>query len=118
MLDVSGPFHSPLMAAAKDEFAQALSQIELTMPTIPIVQNVSAQVPSDLQELQANLLQQIAAPVLWSASVKFMVDAGVEAFVECGPGNVLAGLGRRISKATPTAATGTLEAMEALRDGS
>ena len=114
MLDVSGPFHSPLMAAAKDDFAQALSGIELSMPEIPIVQNVSAKVPQNLDEMRANLLEQIAAPVLWSASIQHMVELGVSSFVECGPGSVLAGLGRRISKATPTAATGSVDAMEAL----
>ena len=117
MLDVSGPFHSPLMAAAKDEFAQALGAVEVTMPSIPIVQNVSASIPTDLSELTNNLLEQIAAPVLWSTSVQYMVDAGVEAFVECGPGNVLAGLGRRISKTTPTSATASVEAMETLHAG-
>ncbi|MEM7100366.1 MAG: ACP S-malonyltransferase [Pseudomonadota bacterium] len=115
MLDVSGPFHSPLMGAAKDEFAQALGQVALTMPTIPIVQNVTARVAQDLEQLKENLLDQIAAPVLWSKSVQQMVDLGVDSFVECGPGNVLAGLVRRISKVTPTAATATVDAMEALR---
>ena len=114
MLDVSGPFHSPLMGAAKDEFAQALSGVALEMPSIPIVQNVTAEVAADLESLKSNLLAQIAAPVLWSKSVEQMVALGVESFVECGPGNVLAGLVRRISKATPTAATASVDAMEAL----
>ena len=117
MLDVSGPFHSPLMAAAKEEFGQALDAITLTMPQMPIVQNVSATAPQSLDELRANLLEQIAAPVLWSKSVLHMVDLGVDQFVECGPGNVLSGLGRRIAKQVPTAPTATPEAIEALHSG-
>jgi len=102
MLDVSGPFHSPLMAQAKDEFAEALNNVDLQMPSVPVVHNVNAKVAADLGELKDNLLAQIASPVLWSSCVTAMVDAGVSEFVECGPGNVLAGLIRRTSKATPT----------------
>ncbi|MEM9621455.1 MAG: ACP S-malonyltransferase [Pseudomonadota bacterium] len=113
MLDVSGPFHSPLMAAAKDEFGEALQQVSVRMPDIPIVQNVNAAVADDLEQLKINLLAQIAAPVRWSDSVDRMVALGVTQFVECGPGNVLAGLIRRISKPTPTAGTATPEALAA-----
>jgi [acyl-carrier-protein] S-malonyltransferase len=102
MLDVSGPFHSPLMSAAKEEFAKALNAIELTLPAIPIVQNVNASVPDSVAQLRENLLAQIAEPVLWSKCVERMVELGVTQFAECGPGNVLAGLIRRISKPTPT----------------
>ena len=102
MLDVSGPFHSPLMSAATEEFAQALDQVDLQMPVVPVVQNVSAAVPETLDQLRDNLLAQISAPVLWSSCVETMVGQGVEQFVECGPGNVLAGLIKRTSKATPT----------------
>lgn len=102
MLDVSGPFHSPLMAAAKDEFAQALNEVNLRMPQVPVVQNVDAKIAENLEQLKSNLLAQISAPVLWADCVLTMIDSGVDRFVECGPGKVLAGLTRRISKATPT----------------
>jgi len=102
MLDVSGPFHSPLMEAAKEEFGAALASTAIVMPDIPIVQNVTADVPLDVEALRHNLLEQLAAPVLWSESVQRMVDLGVDQFAECGPGNVLAGLIRRIAKGLPT----------------
>ncbi|MBT7333599.1 MAG: ACP S-malonyltransferase [Gammaproteobacteria bacterium] len=102
LLDVSGPFHSPLMAAAQSEFAEALNRIPLTLPGIPIIQNVSAKVPNDLNELRTNLVAQIAEPVRWSECVNQMISLGVTDFAECGPGSVLAGLIRRISKSTPT----------------
>lgn len=107
VLDVSGPFHSPLMAAAKDEFAEALNGIDLVMPAIPIIQNVTAAIPEDVNALRSNLLAQIAEPVLWASCINTMTAAGVDRFVEAGPGNVLAGLIRRISKATPTQSLAT-----------
>ena len=113
MLGVSGPFHSPLMAAAKAEFGVALEAVQLSMPSIKIVQNVTAAVPTELGDLSHNLIEQIAAPVRWSDSVSAMVEMGVHQFVECGPGNVLAGLIRRISKTTPTAGTATPDALAA-----
>ena len=102
MLDVSGPFHSPLMAAAKEEFAEALEAVDLSMPSVPVVQNVNAAVANDLDELKENLLAQISAPVLWASCIQTMLGLGVESFVECGPGSVLAGLNKRISRGTPT----------------
>ncbi|MFT7651599.1 MAG: [acyl-carrier-protein] S-malonyltransferase [Candidatus Azotimanducaceae bacterium] len=113
MLDVSGPFHSPLMAAAKDEFAQALNKVNLNMPQVPVVQNVDAKIAVDLEQLKSNLLAQISAPVLWSDCVLTMVSSGVDRFVECGPGKVLAGLTRRISKTTPTQSLATPDGIAA-----
>jgi len=110
MLDVSGPFHSPLMASAKAEFAQALGAINLQMPAMEIVQNVSGDIPANVDQLRDNLLAQIAEPVLWTKSVNRMVEGGVDQFVECGPGSVLGGLIRRISKATPTTGLSAPEA--------
>ena len=113
MLDVSGPFHSPLMEAAKEEFAQALQAVNMRAPQIPVIQNVTADVPVDLEQLKSNLLEQIAAPVLWSQCVEKMMDLGVDKFVECGPGNVLAGLNRRIARGVPTQGLETAEGIAA-----
>ena len=115
MLDVSGPFHSPLMETAKDQFGEALAAVEVQMPQVPIVQNVNADVPADVQQLRDNLLAQIAEPVLWSKSVLRMVDLGVDQFAECGPGSVLGGLIRRISRATPTTGLSTVAGIESLQ---
>ncbi|MEM7080786.1 MAG: ACP S-malonyltransferase [Pseudomonadota bacterium] len=115
MLDVSGPFHSPLMEAAKEEFSSALADTDLTMPSIPVVQNVTARPAADLEVLRDNLIAQISAPVLWAQCVGAMVDSGVDQFVECGPGNVLAGLIRRITKPTPTQTLATPEGIAAAK---
>jgi len=66
-------------------------------------------------QLRDNLLAQIAAPVLWSRCVLRMVDLGVDQFAECGPGSVLAGLIRRISKATPTIGIASAAGIESLK---
>jgi [acyl-carrier-protein] S-malonyltransferase len=79
--------------------AQAMSAIELQMPHIPVVQNVSADVPDDLDSLKNNLLRQLYSPVLWTASVQKMAADGIETLIECGPGKVLTGLNKKIDRA-------------------
>ena len=113
-LDVSGPFHSKLMAAAAGDFSQALDAIELVMPRIPVVQNVRASVAKDLGELKSNLVEQLYSPVQWTASVQSMLGQGLAQCVECGPGNVLAGLVKRISKETPTIGLSKVAGLEAV----
>jgi [acyl-carrier-protein] S-malonyltransferase len=98
-LPVSVPSHCALMRPAADQMAQAMSAIELQMPHIPVVQNVSADVPDDLDSLKNNLLQQLYSPVLWTASVQKMAVDGIETLIECGPGKVLTGLNKKIDRA-------------------
>ena len=112
-LDVSGPFHSKSMAAAAGDFSQALDAIEVVMPRVPVVQNVRASVAKDVGELKSNLVEQLYSPVQWTASVQFMLGQGLEQCVECGPGNVLAGLVKRISKETPTIGLSKMAGLEA-----
>ncbi len=112
-LDVSGPFHSKLMAAAADDFSQALDAIEVVMPRIPVVQNVRASVAKDVSELKGNLVEQLYSPVQWTASVQFMLGQGLQQCVECGPGNVLAGLVKRISRETPTVGLSKIAGLDA-----
>jgi [acyl-carrier-protein] S-malonyltransferase len=111
-LDVSGPFHSKLMAAAADDFSQALDAIDVVMPRIPVVQNVRASVARGVGELKSNLVEQLYSPVQWTASVQSMLSQGLQQCVECGPGNVLAGLVKRISKETPTIGLSKMAGLE------
>ncbi|MFQ3347132.1 MAG: [acyl-carrier-protein] S-malonyltransferase [Candidatus Azotimanducaceae bacterium] len=112
-LDVSGPFHSKLMAAAAADFSQALDAIDVVMPRIPVVQNVHARVAKDVSELKSNLVEQLYSPVQWTASVESMLGQGLQQCVECGPGNVLAGLVKRISRETPTIGLSKIAGLEA-----
>ena len=97
-LNVSGAFHSPLMRPAKEVLAAAIEATEFHTPKCPIYQNVDAKPHTDPEEIKANLIAQLTAPVRWTQSVQHMLADGAEEFTECGPGNVLQGLIRKIKK--------------------
>ena len=97
-LQVGGAFHSPLMAPAGEKLARAISAVQFKEPVCPVYQNVDAQPHTDPEQLKANLLLQLTSPVRWTATVNNMLDAGMDEFVECGPGTVLTSLVNRIKK--------------------
>ena len=111
-LNVSGPFHSPLMEPAAEEFAAVLSEIPVLMPQIPVVQNVDAKVAADVQEIRSKLVSQLSAPVRWTETIEHLLSAGAEQFIEAGPGNVLCGLVKRIARGTPAIALSSQEDLE------
>lgn len=91
-LAVSGGFHSPCMASAREELAAAISATEFHTPRCPIYQNVDAQPHTNPEEIKQNLIAQLTSPVRWTQSVRAMLADGAEEFIECGPGTVLQGL--------------------------
>ena len=95
-LSVGGAFHSPLMQPAKEELEAAILATSFSVPRCPVYQNVDAKPHTDPEEIKNNLILQLTAPVLWTASIQNMLAAGVEEFTECGPGNVLQGLIKKI----------------------
>ena len=95
-LSVSGAFHSPLMQPAKEELEAAIQAATFSTPRCPVYQNVDAKPHTAPEEIKANLIAQLTAPVQWTASVKNMINDGVTEFIECGPGNVLQGLIKKI----------------------
>lgn len=97
-LPVSVPSHCSLMKPAAEKLAGALANITIVMPEVPVIQNVSASQPENVEQLTANLLAQLYSPVLWTDSIQAMVAQGVEATIECGPGKVLSGLNKKIHK--------------------
>lgn len=97
-LPVSAPFHTELMQPAGERLAEAMTDINITAPQIPVVHNVHAQTENDPEEIRSLLVRQIYSPVQWTQCVQAMVDSGVSSVVECGPGKVLSGLNRRIDK--------------------
>ena len=98
-LSVGGAFHSPLMDPAKVELEAAIRATEFHTPKCPVYQNVDALPHTDPEEIKANLIAQLTSPVRWTQSVLNMRADGAETFTECGPGNVLTGLIRKIKKA-------------------
>ena len=115
-LDVSGPFHSRLMQAAAADFARALAGIELSMPRLPVIQNVYGSIATSVDEMRTLLVEQLYSPVRWTACVESMIGSGVEQFVECGPGSVLAGLVKRISRSTPTVGLSTVSGINTAQE--
>lgn len=97
-LPVSVPSHCELMIPAGEKLAKDLENIEFSVPTCTLIQNVSAQAVSDPAELKANLVAQLSEPVLWTQSVELLSQLGVTKTIECGPGKVLSGLNKRIVK--------------------
>jgi [acyl-carrier-protein] S-malonyltransferase len=91
-LAVSGGFHSPCMASAREELKAAIEATEFFTPRCPIYQNVDAKPHTSPEEIKANLIAQLTSPVRWTQSVTAMLADGAEEFIECGPGAVLTGL--------------------------
>lgn len=102
MLNVGGAFHSPLMEPARAELEKAISKTHFSKPSCPIYQNVTAKPHSDPEQVKQNLIAQLTAPVRWTQSVQQMLADGSNSFTECGPGNVLQGLVRKVSKEVET----------------
>ncbi len=101
-LPVSVPSHCELMRPAAERFAESIAAIDWQAPQIPVVQNVSAQVPADLETLKRDLLEQLYKPVRWVESVQTLAAKGATSLVECGPGKVLAGLNKRCAEGVST----------------
>ena len=102
MLNVSGPFHSGMLADAGEKLGEVLSQVELHEPQIPYVANVTAQYVKSAAEVKELLTRQVSSSVRWQQSVEAMIGDGVDTFIEIGPGKTLAGFMRKISRDVKT----------------
>lgn len=96
-LPVGGAFHSPLMEPARKELAAAILNTKFNKPVCPVYQNATAMPATDIEVIKKNLVDQLTAPVKWTQSVQKMVTDGATEFIECGPGNVLQGLVKKIA---------------------
>lgn len=95
-LPVGGAFHSPLMEPAREKLQTAIEATTFHKPNCPVYQNVSTTAVTEVEEIKANLIAQLTAPVKWTQSIQNMVADGATEFVECGPGKVLQGLVKKI----------------------
>lgn len=98
MLNVSGPFHSPLLMPAGEELARELETVTFYPLDIPYVTNVTAERVEDIGETKELLAKQVSSPVRWMQSMENMIREGVDTFVEIGPGKTLAGFMKKISR--------------------
>lgn len=113
-LNVSGAFHSPLMAPAKTELAAAIDKAKFNVARVPVVANVDAQSTTDPEKIKSNLIDQLENPVLWEDSVGTMLREGCTNFLEVGPGRVLQGLIRRINREAVIGGIGSQEELEGI----
>lgn len=102
VLNVGGAFHSPLMEPARVELEAAINATQFNNPVCPVYQNVNAQPTSDPETIKKNLIAQLTGAVRWTQTVQAMLADGVTSFTEVGPGNVLQGLVKKVSKEAVT----------------
>jgi [acyl-carrier-protein] S-malonyltransferase len=102
VLPVSVPSHCALMKPAAQKLAEQLERVSIQSPRIPVINNVNVSMETDSQAIRTALVSQLYSPVRWVEIVQKMADEGVQRLVECGPGKVLVGLNRRITREMQT----------------
>ncbi len=113
-LKVSGAFHSPLMQSAADEMESVLAAATMTDSRVPVAANITGDLEQTAIEIKANLARQVVGTVRWIDCIEKLILSGVDTFVELGPGNVLAGLVKRISAQVSVYSAGDNASIEAL----
>lgn len=111
-LPVSAPFHCSLMEPAAARLGPVLQAVEFDTPSVPVIANVDGAAVRTGERARQALLEQVCAPVRWIDVMGTMIGDGVEAFVEIGPGKVLAGLVKRIDRKVPAVACGDSAGVE------
>lgn len=97
-LAVAGAFHTEIMRPAVDKLTEALANVTLKSPKIPVISNVDAQPHDDVEEIRSLLQQQVCSQVRWEQSMRYLLDQGFDEFYEIGAGKVLRGLMKRINR--------------------
>jgi [acyl-carrier-protein] S-malonyltransferase len=113
LLPVSAPFHCSLMRPAAEKLRERLAQLELSAPTIPVLNNVDVACVTDPQQIKDALVRQAAAPVRWVETMQAMQTAGITHVIECGPGKVLSGLVKRCADGLTGLAMADLAGLDA-----
>ena len=116
LLPVSAPFHSSLMRPAADAMRDALAEVELKAPAVPLVNNIRAEAVTDPDTIRADLVEQVTGRVRWRESVLWMAGHGVEALAEPGAGKVLTQMTRRIARDLAATALNTPADLEAFAE--
>jgi [acyl-carrier-protein] S-malonyltransferase len=113
LLPVSAPFHCALMEPAAKEMAEALAEVEIKAPAVPLVANVTASRVADPATIRELLVKQVTGMVRWRESVLYMEAQDVTHFVEVGAGKALSGMAKRIVKEAEMVSVGTPADVEA-----
>ena len=112
LLNVSAPFHSTLKSPAAKPLAEVLEKVKFSDAAFPVVANVDAQPETKAEVIKANLVKQADHPVRWEKSVHTMLDAGIDIFVEVGPGRVLSGFTKKIDRSKTALNVENIESLE------
>lgn len=112
ILPVSVPSHSSLMIGAGEELAETLASVDFSATDVSVTNATDATPYTDADDMRKRLSRQVYRPVRWVSTINAMLDSGATSVVECGPGKVLAGLVRRISRTTPV---GTIDSISGLQ---
>lgn len=97
-LNVSGPFHSPMLKEAGDKLYEVLNSVQINDPVTPYTANVNAEIINNKEEIQTLLAKQVYSSVKWQQSVEHMIANGVDTFIEIGPGKTLSGFIKKIDR--------------------
>jgi len=114
-LNVSGAFHSALMATAADKLRPTLESVKFNAYKTPYLSNVTGKVVTDTSQIKELLITQVQSPVLWENNVLEMIELGVDTFIEIGPSNTLAGLIKKIDRKKKVISVNGLEGLEELK---
>ncbi|MEK3850897.1 [acyl-carrier-protein] S-malonyltransferase [Paenibacillus peoriae] len=115
-LEVSGPFHSSLMKEAAIKLSGKLGAVTFSKAQVPVVANVTAKPVREGSEIRQLLVDQVYSPVLWEDSVTWLLEQGVDTFVEFGPGSVLTGLVKKIDKSVKLYNISSLESFASVTE--
>lgn len=113
-LEVSGPFHSSLMKPAAEKLSGVLAEVSMGDAAVPVIANVTAGPATEAASIRNLLVEQVYSPVLWEDSIRYLMEQGVDTFVEIGSGTVLAGLIKKIDKNLRVISINSLSALENL----
>ncbi len=115
-LNVSGPFHSMFLKEAGEELRKTLEKVNWHPLQIPYVTNVDAGIVTDISRTKELLCRQVYSSVLWEQTIRTMLDAGADTFIEVGPGKTLSGFMRKIDRNAVMLRVGTMEELECLKE--
>jgi [acyl-carrier-protein] S-malonyltransferase len=110
-LTVAGAYHSPLMASAQPKLAAELARVNVSVPIVPVISNVTALEHGDPESISARLVEQVTSSVLWENSIRALLAQGFTRFIELGPGTALTGFLKRIDKSAQCLNVGDISSL-------
>lgn len=114
-LEVSGPFHSSLMRPAAERLGERLAEVAIVDASVPVIANVTADAVTAASDIRGLLVEQVYSPVLWEDTVRYLIEQGVDTFVEIGSGTVLAGLIKKIDRGVRVISVNSVASLDSVQ---